>query len=286
MSILTPRWTPTHYAALIINGERQTKQKIPVDKDCGSNPEWKYTMKFTAEEAAANQKQLNLVICLVSDRLFSDIVIWEVLVPIKEFLDCEEKVFVCDVRLLNGKVKGTLKLCCKIGEKFNVPVPAPPHETEKAKSAKTAMMGYRAARTARETYLSFSLRTPTIPSHRVRTNSRHRHMVHTNSHRVRTHSRYRHMVCTNSHRVRTNSRHRHRVRTNNQHRRRVHTNGHKVRTNSHRVHTNSRYRRRVRTHCRHHPVPTLWWAWVHAGPTTSGRVRTMVGQLGHDRNGI
>ncbi|GLT50459.1 hypothetical protein SLA2020_239450 [Shorea laevis] len=114
------------YAVVTINGNPKTKQKSPVDKDCGSNPKWNYTKKFTVEEAAANQNRLNLVIRLWSKRLLGDIVIGDVLVPIKEFLDCEEKVSVYNVRLLNGKVKGTLNLCCKTVEKFSVPVAAPP----------------------------------------------------------------------------------------------------------------------------------------------------------------
>ncbi|GLT47644.1 hypothetical protein SLA2020_213260 [Shorea laevis] len=129
-------------AVVIINGEPQTKQKIPVDKDCGSNPKWNYTMTFTAEEAAANWKRLELVICLVSDRLFGDIVNGEVLVPINGFLDREENVPVYGVRMPKGMVRGTLNLCCKIGEKFSVPVAAPTHETEKAKSAETPVMRY------------------------------------------------------------------------------------------------------------------------------------------------
>ncbi|GLT47640.1 hypothetical protein SLA2020_213220 [Shorea laevis] len=124
-------------AVVIINNEPQTKQKIPVDKDCGSNPKWNYTMTFTAEEAAAaNRKRLELVICLVSDRLFGDIVTGQLLVPINGFLDCEENVPVYGVRLPKGMVRGTLNLCCKI----SVPVAAPPHETEKAKSAETPLM--------------------------------------------------------------------------------------------------------------------------------------------------
>ncbi|GLT50458.1 hypothetical protein SLA2020_239440 [Shorea laevis] len=133
------------YAVVTINGDPQTKQKTPVDKDCGPNPKWNYTMKFTVEEAAANQNRLNLVIRLVSDRRLGDKDIGEVLVPIKEFLDCKEKVFDYNVRLPNGKVKGTLNLCCKIGEKFSVPVAAPPHVTEKGKSAETPVMAYPAA---------------------------------------------------------------------------------------------------------------------------------------------
>ncbi|GLT47650.1 hypothetical protein SLA2020_213300 [Shorea laevis] len=130
-------------AVVIINGERQTKQKIPVDKDCGSNPKWNYIMKFTAEETAANQKPIDLEIYLVSDRLLGDIVKGKVFVPINGYPDREEKGSF-KVRLPKGKVKGTLNLCCKIGEKFTLPVAAPLHETEKAKSAETRVLVYPA----------------------------------------------------------------------------------------------------------------------------------------------
>ncbi|GLT90251.1 hypothetical protein SLE2022_081940 [Rubroshorea leprosula] len=125
------------YAVVTINGDPQTKQKTPVDKDCGPNPNWNYTMMFTVKEAAANQNRLNLVIRLVSDRRLGDKNIGEVVVPMKEFLDCKEKDFVYKVRLPNGKLKGTLNLCSKIGEKFSVPVAAPPHVA--------AVMGFPAA---------------------------------------------------------------------------------------------------------------------------------------------
>ncbi|GLT50464.1 hypothetical protein SLA2020_239500 [Shorea laevis] len=125
------------YAVVTINGDPQTKQRTPVDKDCGPNPTWNYTMKFTVEEAAANLNQLNLVICLMSDRHLGDKHIGEVVVPIKEFLDCKENVFVYSVRKPNGKVKGALNLCSKFEEKFSVPVAAPPHVAP--------VMGYPAA---------------------------------------------------------------------------------------------------------------------------------------------
>ncbi|GLT90241.1 hypothetical protein SLE2022_081840 [Rubroshorea leprosula] len=88
-------------------------------------------MKFAVNEAAANQDGLNLVIRLVSDRhrhLFvDDKDIGEVVVPIKELLDCKKKLFVCNVTLPDGNLKGTLKFCSTIGEKFPVHVAALPH---------------------------------------------------------------------------------------------------------------------------------------------------------------
>ncbi|GLT47637.1 hypothetical protein SLA2020_213200 [Shorea laevis] len=134
------------YAVVTINGDPQTKQQTPVDRNCGRNPNWQYTMIFTVEEAAANQNRLNLVIRLVSyRRRLGDEHIGQVVVPVKEFLDCKEKDFVCEVRLRNGKLKGTLNLCSKIGQKFSVPVAAPPHVAEEGKSAEKPVMGYPAA---------------------------------------------------------------------------------------------------------------------------------------------
>ncbi|GLT90247.1 hypothetical protein SLE2022_081900 [Rubroshorea leprosula] len=85
-------------------------------------------MKFAVDEAAANQDGLNLVIRLVSDRhrhLFGDDRdIGEVVVPIKELLACKTKLFVRNVTLPDGNLKGTLKFRSTIGEKFPVDVAA------------------------------------------------------------------------------------------------------------------------------------------------------------------
>ncbi|XWS57515.1 hypothetical protein CRYUN_Cryun09bG0180800 [Craigia yunnanensis] len=120
------------YAVVSINGDHRTTQITPLDKDCGSNPKWNYTVKFTIDEAAAHQNHLNLVFCLKSDRMLGDKDIGTVQVPIKELLDqnngnekVEQKVSY-NVRLPNGKPKGVLNFSYKFGEKFNKPVPQPP----------------------------------------------------------------------------------------------------------------------------------------------------------------
>ncbi|GLT90240.1 hypothetical protein SLE2022_081830 [Rubroshorea leprosula] len=134
------------YAVATINGDPQTKQQTPVDKNCGRNPNWQYTMIFPVGEAAANHNGRNLVIRLVSSRRrFGDKVIGEVVVPMKEFLGCKEKDFAYEVRLPNGKLKGTLNLRSRIEEKLSVPVAAPPHVAEEGKSAEGPVMGYPAA---------------------------------------------------------------------------------------------------------------------------------------------
>ncbi|XVF06047.1 hypothetical protein REPUB_Repub06bG0014600 [Reevesia pubescens] len=120
------------YAVVSINGDHRTSQKTPVDKDCGSNPKWNYTMKFTIDEAAANQNRLNLVFHLKSDRQLGDRDIGTVQVPIKELLDYNngngkvEHNVSYSVRLANGKLKGILNFSYKFGDKFIQPVPQPP----------------------------------------------------------------------------------------------------------------------------------------------------------------
>lgn len=139
------------YAVVTINGDPQTKQKTPVDKDCGSNPKWNHVMKFTVDDAVANQNRLNFVIRLVSNRKLGDKEIGEVVVPVKELLEGKDKVmYDYSVRTPSGKPKGILNLSCKIGEKFNVPVAAPPqHQPQymegKGKVGETPMMAYPAA---------------------------------------------------------------------------------------------------------------------------------------------
>ncbi|KAK6243062.1 hypothetical protein QUC31_009471 [Theobroma cacao] len=120
------------YAVVSINGDHRTSQKTPVDKDCGSNPKWNYTMRFTVDEANARQNRLNLVFRLKSERQLGDKDIGVVQVPIKELLDhnnADEKVeqnVSYSVRLPNGKAKGVLDFSYKFGEKFSKPVPQPP----------------------------------------------------------------------------------------------------------------------------------------------------------------
>lgn len=131
------------YAVVTINGDPQTKQKTPVDKDCGSNPKWNHTMKFTVDDAIANQNRLNFVIRLVSDRKLGDRDIGEVVVPVKELLEGKDKVYDYSVRTGSGRPKGILNLSCKIGEKFSVPVAAPhPPMAEKNKMGETPVMAY------------------------------------------------------------------------------------------------------------------------------------------------
>ncbi|OMP03303.1 C2 calcium-dependent membrane targeting [Corchorus olitorius] len=120
------------YAVVSINGDHRTAQRTPIDKDCGSNPKWNYSMKFTIEEALAQQNRLNLNFRLKSDRQLGDKEIGDVAIPIKELLDHNngngkgEQNVSYNVRLPNGKPKGVLNFSYKFGEKFEKAVPQPP----------------------------------------------------------------------------------------------------------------------------------------------------------------
>jgi hypothetical protein len=114
------------YAVVKIDGEhslKSHKQKTTIDKDCGPNPKWNFSMRFTVNYASAQQNRLTLVVKLKSDRNFGDKDIGEVRVPIKELLDGfgdakDVKHTSYGVRTPSGKPKGLLEFSYKFGEKF------------------------------------------------------------------------------------------------------------------------------------------------------------------------
>ncbi|XP_010528895.1 PREDICTED: protein SRC2 homolog [Tarenaya hassleriana] len=113
------------YAVVSINGDARTKQKTPVDKDCGTKPKWKHHVKLTVDDAAARENRLNLVFQIVAYRpIAGDKIIGEVTVPVRELLEYNsksgdgEKKLTYAVRLPSGKTKGSLKFSYKFGEKF------------------------------------------------------------------------------------------------------------------------------------------------------------------------
>ncbi|KAF5739865.1 serrate RNA effector molecule [Tripterygium wilfordii] len=129
------------YAVVSVHGDpEKQKQKTPIDKDCGSNPNWNHKMKFTVDEAAANQNRLTLKIKIKTDRtLGKDKAIGEVHVPIKELFDQKDnkkadEFVTYSVRTSNGKSKGALNLSYKFGETFKVaaPPPRPAHAGSKS----------------------------------------------------------------------------------------------------------------------------------------------------------
>ncbi|KAG2685493.1 hypothetical protein I3760_10G128000 [Carya illinoinensis] len=71
---------------------KSSTQQMLTDKDYGTNPKWNFPVKFTIDDAAANQNYLTLVVNLKSDRSLGEREIGQIHVPIKKLLDglCQE----------------------------------------------------------------------------------------------------------------------------------------------------------------------------------------------------
>ncbi|KAJ6757163.1 PROTEIN SRC2-like protein [Salix koriyanagi] len=110
------------YCVVSIKGDphkSKQKQKTNVHQDCGPNPVWNYPMKFTIDEAAAQQNRLQIKFKLVAERMMGD----------------------KDVGVTpSGKMKGTLNFSYNLGEKFNAPAP------EKAKKMDEHVAGANTAK--------------------------------------------------------------------------------------------------------------------------------------------
>ncbi|KAF6135987.1 hypothetical protein GIB67_006879 [Kingdonia uniflora] len=120
------------YSVVSIVGDARSKQRTPVDKNCGSNPNWNFTVKFTIDEAMAKQNRSILLFQIRAEGSLGDKDIGEVQVPVKELFDGfgEAKVpqFVSyQVRKSSGKAKGVLNFSYKFGEKNPTFAPAPTH---------------------------------------------------------------------------------------------------------------------------------------------------------------
>ncbi|XP_042518134.1 protein SRC2-like [Macadamia integrifolia] len=117
------------YVVVTLAGDSRTKQRTPIDKDGGTNPNWNFQMTFNIDEAAALRNGVVLVFQLRCDRsIGGDKDIGEVHVPVKELLDNagEGKTaqsISYQVRTSSGKPKGQLNFSYKFGEKITPPAP-------------------------------------------------------------------------------------------------------------------------------------------------------------------
>ncbi|XP_018850061.1 protein SRC2 homolog [Juglans regia] len=145
------------YAVVKIDGDhnlKSSKHKTPTDKDCGTSPKWNFPVQFTVDNAAAQQNRLTLVVKIKSDRSLGDKEIGKVNVPIKELLDVfgeakEAKNVSYSVTTPSGKVKGTLDLSYKFGEKFTAPEQ---HKNKHAEPAPAYPAGYAAGSSVAAAY--------------------------------------------------------------------------------------------------------------------------------------
>lgn len=117
------------YAEVFIssNSTHAPKQKTFVDKNCGTNPKWNHSMKFTLHESSLNKPGLYLTVRLKSERTLGDKEIGEVSVPVHDLFSqstsngTAERFVEYPVITERGKPKGTLKFSYRFGEKFTAP---------------------------------------------------------------------------------------------------------------------------------------------------------------------
>lgn len=129
----------------IAGGDPRAKQRTPTDREGGVNPSWNFPMKFTVDEAAAQQNRLTLLVNLRAERALGDRDVGEVRVPITEIIsDGSNKgvQFVrYQVRKPNGKAKGELNFSYQFSDKIGTSPHVPPqssHVTSKADEPVTA----------------------------------------------------------------------------------------------------------------------------------------------------
>ena len=81
------------YAVVLIHGNyfnnnNTNQQRTHIDKDCGPNPKWNFSMKFTVDVSAAEQNRLALIVKIkVEKKLAGDEEVGKAHMPIKELLE-------------------------------------------------------------------------------------------------------------------------------------------------------------------------------------------------------
>ncbi|GAB4859034.1 hypothetical protein Ancab_010502 [Ancistrocladus abbreviatus] len=108
------------YVVVYLSGEPRRKQKTPVDKDGGTSPEWKYTLRFTVDEAVAQYGWMLIFQLKHEHSLGADKDLGEVDVPVKELFGGAAnskgaaQFVTYQVKRPSGKPKGELRLSYKL----------------------------------------------------------------------------------------------------------------------------------------------------------------------------
>lgn len=142
------------YCVVSIKGDphkSKQKQKTNVHQDCGPNPVWNFPMKFTIDEAAAQQNRLQIKFKLVAERMMGDKDVGVVSVPVKELLDSKDGkggLVSYAVKTPSGKMKGTLSFSFNLGEKFNAPAPEKAKKMDEHVAGANTTKGYHEPVTA------------------------------------------------------------------------------------------------------------------------------------------
>lgn len=111
------------YAVAWISNDQKNRQRTPVDKNNGNDPNWNHAMKFTLHEAALQQGHLLLEIVVYANSTFGDKEIGRISIPVNEFLNhgaTSAQFASYQIRKPSGKPKGLLNLSVKLAEKAEV----------------------------------------------------------------------------------------------------------------------------------------------------------------------
>ncbi|XP_068663247.1 protein SRC2-like [Aristolochia californica] len=135
------------YAVVSLGGDPRTTQRTLTDKEGGKNPTWNFPMKYSVDEAAAQQNRLSLRILIRAERGLGDRDVGEVHVQIKELLDSPGSgnvpQFVSyQVRRPSGRPKGVLNFSYKFGEKITAPVTEQPPTAAHVSKSDEPVMAY------------------------------------------------------------------------------------------------------------------------------------------------
>ncbi|XP_077251585.1 protein SRC2-like [Tasmannia lanceolata] len=100
---------------------RKQKQKTPVNRDGGANPEWNHDMKFDFDDQiSSSSDQLFLEFDLLCDGILSDKTVGEVKVPISDLVaesNGAVRFVSYEIRSSDGKANGVLNFSYKVNLK-------------------------------------------------------------------------------------------------------------------------------------------------------------------------
>ncbi|KAG9443761.1 hypothetical protein H6P81_015101 [Aristolochia fimbriata] len=135
------------YAVVSLGSDPRTAQRTRTDKEGGKSPTWNFPVKFSVDEAAAQQNRLSLRVLIRAERSLGDRDVGEVHVPVKELLDSpgdgKAPQFVSyQVRRSSGRSKGVLNFSYKFGEKITAPLAEPPSFAPPVSKSDEPVMAY------------------------------------------------------------------------------------------------------------------------------------------------
>ncbi|XP_051121437.1 protein SRC2 homolog [Andrographis paniculata] len=113
------------FADVSIAGYPRSRQRTPVDKNCGSHPRWNFPMEFIVDEPYLTQPGLSLLVEIKAEAVLGNgKLVGVVTIPIHELFQASAADPAADrsveyqVTAPSGKPKGILRFSYRFGEKF------------------------------------------------------------------------------------------------------------------------------------------------------------------------